>query len=370
MHSPDRRKSETPPQSSNLPAVDLFTDGSCRGKKRKDCGGWAFILRHRSTGVEKVQCGGLTTTSSERVEIYAVINGLSALKRRSRVLVHCDSIAIVTAISQFMPEWKRFGWRQSPKAKELIRNADLWQILDALLEKHEVAMKWVKGHAGHPENERCDALSYKAAIALAENNGKGPTMVEIKPDPATSVISASRARPDEKLPGVDLFTDGACIANPGPGGWAFILRHCASGVEKEQGGGLAGTTNNRMEMLGVIKGLAALKRRSRVAIYSDSQYVVQGIRDWIPKWKLRGWRRGRKARGQVKNVDLWKQLDGLLSQHDVSVNWVKGHAGHPENERCDVLSMKEAQAVAKNPNAEKDVRAVEKDDGLFEAEGE
>jgi ribonuclease HI len=173
--------------------------------------------------------------------------------------------------------------------------------------------------------------------------------------------------PVRTIPVVDLFTDGACIGNPGPGGWAFILRHRASGKEKEQSGGLRDTTNNRMEMLAVIEGLAALKRRSRVTLHSDSQYVVQGIGQWMANWKRFGWRPTAKSRRTVKNADLWQRMDALVSQHEVAVNWVRGHTGHPDNERCDVLSVKAAESAAKNPNAATDVRVGE-DDGLFNPE--
>ncbi|HZK81095.1 MAG TPA: ribonuclease H, partial [Humisphaera sp.] len=217
----DRKTSNAQPPAKSLPVVDLFTDGSCRGKKQR-IGGWAFILRHRSTGVEKVQSGGLHKSSGEQAEIHAVINGLSALRLRSHVLLHCDNIGVVNGVSQFLPEWKRFGWRLSPKAKQLINNVDLWQMLDALLAKHDVTVKWVKGHAGHPDNERCDKLSGKAADELLKNGGILPASIQKRtisgtpaaPAPAVKSVAAQTistpVKPDEKLHEVDLFTDGAC----------------------------------------------------------------------------------------------------------------------------------------------------------------
>ncbi|MGH8705778.1 MAG: ribonuclease HI [Burkholderiales bacterium] len=133
---------------------------------------------------------------------------------------------------------------------------------------------------------------------------------------------------------VEIYADGACRGNPGPGGWGVLLR--ARGREKEMYGGAPDTTNNRMELTAVIEGLAALKGRRRVRVYTDSQYVQKGISEWIHDWKRRGWRTAdRKA---VKNADLWRKLDGLASGHEVEWHWVKGHAGHPENERADMLA--------------------------------
>lgn len=145
---------------------------------------------------------------------------------------------------------------------------------------------------------------------------------------------------DSSLPFVQLFTDGACSGNPGPGGWAYILRHPASGKTVEGSGGEAGTTNNRMELTAVISGLEALKKRSRVEIVTDSEYVAKGCRDWLPGWKRNGWKRreGKKLK-PLKNEEIWRKLDELLAKHEVSFTVVRGHAGHPENERCDELAV-------------------------------
>ncbi len=139
---------------------------------------------------------------------------------------------------------------------------------------------------------------------------------------------------------VQLFTDGGCSGNPGPGGWAFLLRHPTTGGELEGSGAERETTNNRMEMTAVIRGLEALSRPTHVDLISDSVYVGRGISDWMPKWKAQGWRRrvGRKT-AAVKNEDLWRRLDELLQQHTVHFTHVRGHSGHPENERCDELAV-------------------------------
>jgi ribonuclease HI len=131
---------------------------------------------------------------------------------------------------------------------------------------------------------------------------------------------------------VEIFTDGACSGNPGPGGWGAILRW--KGEEKELFGGETETTNNRMEMMAVIRALEALKRRCTVDLYTDSVYVQKGITEWMHGWKKKNWP------DRIKNQDLWKEMDALVQKHDVKFHWVKGHAGHPENERADELARR------------------------------
>jgi ribonuclease HI len=141
---------------------------------------------------------------------------------------------------------------------------------------------------------------------------------------------------------IELFTDGACSGNPGPGGWGAILRY--NGVEKELSGGEINTTNNRMELTAVIKGLKALKEPCFVTLTTDSKYVSDGIsKGWAQSWKNNGWRKADKK--PALNPDLWDELLQLLSVHQVEINWVKGHAGHPENERCDKLAVAYYQSL-------------------------
>ncbi len=143
----------------------------------------------------------------------------------------------------------------------------------------------------------------------------------------------------KKLPHVIVHTDGACSGNPGPGGWGAILK--SGDVEKELSGGEPNTTNNRMELLAAISALEALKRPARVDIYTDSQYLRGGITGWIFGWKKNGWKTA--DRKPVKNVDLWQRLDQALGEHEIKWHWVKGHAGHHENERADELARKGLQ---------------------------
>ncbi|MGE5505621.1 MAG: ribonuclease HI [Actinomycetota bacterium] len=141
-----------------------------------------------------------------------------------------------------------------------------------------------------------------------------------------------------KAPSVEIFTDGACSGNPGPGGWGAILRF--NGVEKELKGGEKLTTNNRMEMMAVIEALGALTRPCSVDVYTDSEYVKKGMTEWLRGWKFRGWKTADNK--PVKNDDLWKRLDEAAARHTVRWHWVRGHAGHPENERADALARQGA----------------------------
>jgi ribonuclease HI len=135
-------------------------------------------------------------------------------------------------------------------------------------------------------------------------------------------------------PRVDVFTDGACSGNPGPGGWGAILRYGEH--EKEISGGEAQTTNNRMELTAVIRALATLTKHSQVFVHTDSRYVMDGITQWLPRWKKNGWKTADKK--PVKNDDLWRELDAECARHEVSWRWVKGHSGHTENDRADQLA--------------------------------
>jgi len=140
---------------------------------------------------------------------------------------------------------------------------------------------------------------------------------------------------------VSIWTDGACLGNPGPGGWGALLRW--NGTERELSGGEGNTTNNRMELLAAIEALEALKRPCEVVLTTDSQYVRKGITEWMANWKRNGWKTS--ARKPVKNADLWRRLDQAAGVHRVQWHWVKGHSGHPENERADQLASRAAREL-------------------------
>ncbi len=144
---------------------------------------------------------------------------------------------------------------------------------------------------------------------------------------------------------IELFTDGACSGNPGPGGWGVVLRY--NGHEKELSGGERDTTNNRMELIAAIEGLSALKEPCKVRLVTDSKYVADGItKGWAESWRKNNWRKADKK--PALNPDLWEKLLNLICEHDVTIDWVKGHAGHPENERCDRLAVEYYKKLQEN----------------------
>lgn len=157
-------------------------------------------------------------------------------------------------------------------------------------------------------------------------------MASTKPTKAGAAPAGPAAGPEA----VDIYTDGACAGNPGPGGWGVVLRY--KGVEREIHGGEARTTNNRMELMAAIRGLEALKKPVNVRLHTDSIYVRDGITRWIGNWKAKGWKTANRK--PVKNADLWRRLDEAAARHGVDWRWIRGHAGHPENERADALARR------------------------------
>lgn len=141
---------------------------------------------------------------------------------------------------------------------------------------------------------------------------------------------------------IEIFTDGACSGNPGAGGWGAILRY--RDTEKELSGAAPETTNNRMELTAVIEALSALKKECNITLYTDSRYVMDGITKWLPNWKNNNWKTANK-KSEVKNIDLWQKLDSLIKGHEIRWVWVKGHNGHPENERVDKLAREAIQTL-------------------------
>lgn len=152
-----------------------------------------------------------------------------------------------------------------------------------------------------------------------------------------------------KKPEFELYTDGACSGNPGPGGWGFILRTVANGDEIKQAGAELQTTNNRMEMMSAIRGLEKTPAGAAIMLITDSQYVAKGIGEWLPGWKSNGWRRKEGKRFvPIKNEELWRGLDALLAERSVDCTWVRGHAGHAENEECDRMAVEAYQRLIRD----------------------
>ncbi|MFO7536833.1 MAG: ribonuclease HI [Chloroflexota bacterium] len=279
----------------------IYSDGGA--DPNPGIGGWAAILRHGEH--EKVLSGNHPRTTNNRMELQAAIGALSALKRPSTVEFHTDSQYLRKGITQYIDKWAANNWRRGQKA---VANADLWQELWPLVQQHEIEWHWVKGHSGHPLNERVDELARQARL-------------KITPDVDV----------DENTP--RLYLRSSCKGNPGPGGWGVVLER---GEETEQASGSeVRTTNNRMEIQAAIGGLLLLSPGSAVQLFTTSDYLFQGATRWIKGWRQRGWK---KKDGQdVANADLWQALDQLMAAY--SVRWVNA-------KNLEALGLEEAGRLA------------------------
>lgn len=264
--------------------ITIYSDGG--SDPNPGIGGWAAILQYGEH--EKVLTGNDPKTTNNRMELQAAIGALSALKRPSTVEFHTDSEYLRKGITQYIDKWAANNWRRGQKA---VANADLWQQLWPLVKQHEIEWHWVKGHSGHPLNERVDQLARDARLRITPK-------LDLESD----------------LP--RLFLRASCKGNPGPGGWGVILER---GDETEQSSGsVPNTTNNRMEIQAAIEGLLLLSPGSRVQLFTTSDYLFQGATQWINGWRRRNWQ---KKDGQpVANDELWQALDQLMSAYDIQ--WV------------------------------------------------
>jgi ribonuclease HI len=262
----------------------IYSDGGA--DPNPGIGGWAAILRHGEH--EKVLSGSEPKTTNNRMELQAAIAALSALKRPSIVEFHTDSEYLRKGITQYIDKWAANNWRRGQKA---VANADLWQELWPLVQQHEIEWHWVKGHSGHPLNERVDELARQARLKITPDIDVDPNMPR-------------------------LYLRSSCKGNPGPGGWGVVLER---GDETEQASGSEPrTTNNRMEIQAAIEGLLLLQPGSAVQLFTTSDYLFQGATRWLKGWRQREWQ---KKDGQpVANADLWQALDQLTGAY--RVRWV------------------------------------------------
>lgn len=277
--------------------IIIYTDGG--SDPNPGIGGWAAILK--SGKHEKVLTGNDPATTNNRMELTAAIEALKALKRPCTITFYTDSEYLRKGITQYIEKWSAKKWKD-------VRNADLWQTLWPLVKKHEIEWHWVKGHAGNEYNERVDRLARQARM-------------EITP---AEQISDTISK---------LFLRGSCKGNPGPGGWGAVLE--VKGETTQSSGATPETTNNRMELTAVIEGLLMLPPNSEVQIFTGSDYLYQGITQWIHGWKRRNWKK--KGDQPVANADLWQALDQLTSAY--SIRWVNAKGK-------DLDGMKEAGKLA------------------------
>ncbi len=265
--------------------VTIYSDGGA--DPNPGIGGWAAVLRYGKR--EMVLWGNDPNTTNNRMELQAAISALKALKRPCSIEFHTDSEYLRKGITQWIEKWAAKNWRL--KGGKPVSNADLWQELWKLVQQHEINWHWVKGHAGDPLNERVDDLARQARLKIT------PT-----------------AEPDENIP--RLYVRASCKGNPGPGGWGVVLEE--KGATEQASGSALKTTNNRMEVTAVIEALLLLPPGSSVQLFTTSDYVYQGITQWIHGWRRRGWQ---KKDGQpIANADLWQALDQLSTNY--AVRWI------------------------------------------------
>ncbi len=266
--------------------VVVYTDGG--SDPNPGIGGWAAVLQYGEH--EKVLTGNDPQTTNNRMELQAAIAALEALKRPSQIEFHTDSEYQRQGITQWIDAWAKNNWVHKKTGKP-VSNADLWQTLWPLVKRHDITWHWVKGHAGNDLNERVDQLAREARL-------------RITPD----------AQISDDIP--RLYLRASCKGNPGPGGWGVGLEH--HGDTEQASGSIPSATNNRMEIMAAIEGLLLLPPGSRVQIFTTSDYLFQGMTQWIHGWRKRNWLK-RDAQ-PVANADLWQALDQLV--HTYSVRWI------------------------------------------------
>jgi len=290
--------------SDDRPTVTIYTDGGSRPNPGP--GGWGAILLRPDQDPQELS-GGEAESTNNRMELRAAIEGLRALETGHRVQLFTDSEYVRKGITQWVKKWRANGWRTA--AKKAVRNAELWQELDAELERHEVDWHWVKGHAGDRWNERADQLA-------SESIPRPPLPVE---DPGA----------------VHVFLGVAHSGKQDAGGWSALLVFGDS--EKKLSARVPGASANRMHLKGAVAGLSELTRPVRVHVYTVSDYLKDGAGSWLPGWRSRGWqtREGRP----VAHAGLWRQIDELMHRH--RVRW------HVASRGALPVEMEEAKRLAK-----------------------
>lgn len=289
--------------------VVIYSDGG--SDPNPGIGGWAAVLQYGDH--EKVLTGNDPDATNNRMELQAAISALQALKRPSVVEFHTDSQYLRQGITEWIDKWAANNWQM--KGGKAVSNIDLWQQLWPLVKNHTIDWHWVKGHAGDAMNERVDQLARQARLEIT---------------PAAQV--------DENAP--KLYVRASCKGNPGPGGWGVVLEQ--GGFTEQASGSEPNTTNNRMEIQAALEGLLLLPAHSQVQLFTTSDYLFQGVTQWIQGWRRRSWvKRDDKP---VANADLWQALDQLMSQY--AIRWINAKGQNlPGLEEAAKLAVNAVQVV-------------------------
>lgn len=304
------------------PQVEVYTDGGC--DPNPGPGGWGVILRFGDR--EWVLSGNDPDTTNNRMELQAATAALATLKEtlgRCHVELYTDSEYVRRGITEWIDGWERNGWRTADKRP--VRNQDLWQRLQQLAQEHNVNWHWLKGHGGHPLNERADRLAAEARRALHRGS---------------TALQAQQPR-DDGRPAVEICVKASCRGAQGPGGWAAMLR--LGDRVKSISGGESETTANAMLIRAATEGLRALTRPCRVLLYSDADYLIKGATEWIKRWQARNWRT--RDGKPVANRAEWEALLEIAKLHQITWLSVRGDLAPDDLARAEALAGEAAKAV-------------------------
>jgi ribonuclease HI len=286
-----------------MPDVLIYTDGAC--DPNPGPGGWAAILR--SGEHQKELTGADPDTTNNRMELTAVIRALEALKQPCRVQLHTDSQYVQRGVTEWLAGWKAKGWKK-------VQNRDLWEALDAALQRHTIEWQWVKGHAGDPLNERADQL-------------------------AVSMIPRSTL-PLDDAEATHIFTGVSCLGPHGPGGWAVVVR--TGDTAETRCGQEAATSANRLHLLSALKGLEAAPPQRPIHLYTPSDYAAQGAQSWVKAWAAQGWRT--KDGQPVKHAEVWQALVAQGRARRVQWHCLKDVHHPPESQQAEEIARQAARS--------------------------
>jgi ribonuclease HI len=297
--------------SATIPTqVDIYTDGGC--DPNPGPGGWGAVIRWKDR--EWVISGNDPTTTNNRMELQAAAAALAllgGLLGRCQARVHTDSQYLRQGITAWLNGWVERGWRTTEG--ELVKNQDLWRVLHQLTRAHDVTWQWIKGHAGHPLNERADRLATEARRTLGQFDSSRATSYRTNA-PGADASSSARG------PVVEIFVKASCRGAKGLGGWAAILR--MGDRTKSLSGGEPSTTANAMLIRGATEALRALNKPCRVTIYSDAKYLIDGASLWVRGWQSRGWQT--RDGKPVANRTAWEELVEAAEPHHVTWSLAQG----------------------------------------------
>lgn len=302
--------------------VEIYTDGGC--DPNPGPGGWGAVL---VSGIYTKELNGAdAATTNNRMELTAALSALKMLKRACKVDLYTDSQYLRRGITEWLPGWQANDWRKANGKP--VENVDLWQELAGEAGRHEVSWHWLKGHRGHPLNERADQLATEARQRLLG----GPLRAE----------PADEDAEEAALPEVAIYARGCALGAPGPGGYAAVLLG-PDGQVQAVSGKWPLATSNTMELWAVIAGLRALKRRSQVTAHTTSKYVFMGATQWLASWERNNWLT--KDGEPVKNKEIWLELSYLMGDHNLTWKAISGRDREPANQQAAQLARREAENV-------------------------